>query len=85
MGLDYSDKKLLVGLLVGAGLGVAAALLLTSPRGSRARDALFAGALDVADRVMPRRGNSTSWRDRRTERAGRALSNRVGRLRSAGL
>jgi gas vesicle protein len=84
MSTGKSDRQLLVALLLGAGVGFAAALLIASGRKSRIPATLFEKARDAAERVKFRSSRATTWRDRRTERAGRTLMDRVERMRSAG-
>ncbi|HXV77662.1 MAG TPA: hypothetical protein VD788_15215 [Candidatus Polarisedimenticolaceae bacterium] len=81
---EGSGQKLLIGLLVGFGLGVAAALLLAPGGGARRRAALANAAREVADR-MTYVGRPDALVEKRTSRAGRALIDRLDRARSAGL
>jgi len=78
------DRKFLTGVLVGVGMGVATALLLAPLRGPRRRLAFVERTQDVADRVTTLVRGAESWRERRTERAGRTLTTRIERMRSAG-
>ena len=80
-----SNRDLLVGLAIGLGLGLVAALLLDPNSGARRRTRLAEGARDIADRVASLRDGSGTWRQRKTERAARTFMNRVERIRSAGL
>lgn len=67
-----SEKKFLIGLLVGAGVGLAVAVVLKprpAARPGRAPD------LDRGPQV---------WRNHRTKRAGKTLEKRIERMRSAG-
>lgn len=85
MANDASDRKLLIGLLVGVGLGMAAALLLAPGGGTRRRSILAECAREVADR-MSCLGRGTEMRqERKTERVGQALMNKIDRARVAGL
>jgi hypothetical protein len=79
-----SDRKLLLGLLIGASAGAAAALLLDPELRSRVRAALREGLHALAGGPD---GHSvkTAWRERRTERAGRTFQRRIENMRSAGL
>jgi len=72
-------NKFLIGLLIGAGLGVASVLLVNSVRASRRRVSPFRTLGVTGDRLASLRTA------RRAERANRTLMNRVGRIRSAGL
>jgi gas vesicle protein len=83
---SVSDKKFLVGLVVGLGLGlgVAAALLISPSGGSRRRSALSHRAREVADRMSSLRFGAEARHRRRVDRAGRALMDRIDRARSAG-
>ena len=80
-----SNKDLIVGLAIGLGLGLAAALLLDPNSGARRRTRLAERARDVADRVASLRDGSGTWRQRKTERTARTFMDRVERIRSAGL
>jgi len=84
MSSGRSDRQLLVALLVGAGVGFATALLIASGRKSRLSVTLLEKARDAADRVKIGSRRTTTWRDRKTERAGRTLMDTVERIRSAG-
>ena len=78
MSIDDLDKKLVIGILVGAILGFASALLLApGPRSRRRETAL--------DRVASSQSVPSPRGQRKTERAGRTLMERVERIRSAGL
>jgi gas vesicle protein len=85
MAKDRTSTGLIVGLAVGIGLGLAAALLLDPNSGSRRRTQLIDRARDVADRVASLTDGAGTWRQRKTERAARTVQNRVERIRSAGL
>ena len=85
MAKDGFNKDLIVGLAIGLGLGLVAALLLDPNSGARRRARLADGARDVADRVASLRQGPGSWRQRKTERAARTFMDRVERIRSAGL
>ena len=83
MASGRSDRQLVVGILLGVGVGLATALLLSAGRRSRLPATLFEKARDAADRVRIGK-RQTTWRDRKTERAGKTLMARVERIRSAG-
>jgi gas vesicle protein len=68
----------LLGLLIGAGVGLATAWLLDPKRGRKNRERLLGHARRVADRA-PR-----IWRERKIKRAGRTMDKRIDRIRSAG-
>jgi len=85
MAKDGSGKHLVVGLAIGMGLGLVAALLLDPHSGARRRSRLAERAREVADRVASLRDGSGTWRQRETERTARAFMDRVERIRSAGL
>lgn len=71
------ERKLLIGVLVGAGIGFAAGLLLASRR----RPGLAATPLERARY----RGNvEKAPSPRKTERTGRKLTQQIERIRSAG-
>jgi gas vesicle protein len=80
-----SDGKLLIGLLVGVGLGLATALLLAPSGGARRRSILAERAREVADCVRFLGRGTETRKERKTERVGQALMNRIERARSAGL
>jgi gas vesicle protein len=79
------NKDLIVGLAIGLGLGLAAALLLDPNNGARRRTLLAERTRDVVNSVVSLRNGSTTWRQRQTDRAARTFMNRVERIRSAGL
>lgn len=85
MAKDGSGKDLIVGLAIGLGLGLVAALLLDPNSGARRRTRLAERAREVADRVASLRNGSGTWRQRKTERTARTFMDRVERIRSAGL
>ncbi len=85
MSTGRPNRMLLIGLLVGAGLGFATVLLFAPRRGSGYRASLFDRARDVADQMTSIRRGPRAWHDRKTERAGRRLMDRIERIRSAGL
>jgi len=78
-----SDNKFLLGLLVGAGVGLVAAFLFDPKRGRHNRELLVDSARKVANRVTPERGHR-AWRRAKLERAGRKLKQRIQRIRSTG-
>jgi len=78
-----SDNKFLLGLLVGAGVGLVAAYLFDPKRGRRNRAVLLDSARKVANRVTPEGGHRAYGR-RKIERAGRKLEQRIQRIRSTG-
>jgi gas vesicle protein len=77
------DNKFLLGLLVGAGIGLAAAFLFDPKRGRLNRELLLDSARKVANRVTSEGGHRTRGR-RKIERAGRKLEQRIQRIRSTG-
>ena len=82
---DNHDRKFVLGLLVGVGLGVVTALLLDEKRRPKLRAALVEGTKELADRIGTLARDPEKRRERRTERAGRVLRKQVDRMRSAGL
>ena len=80
-----SDNRFLFGLLIGAGVGLAAAYLLDPKTGRQNRKMILDKAKQVADRVSSLESAPKVWRQRKIERAGRTLGKRVERLRTAGL
>ena len=68
------DKRFVIGVLVGAGLGLATALVLSRGRRLLFRASPLERARDVADRL---RASGRS--------AGRTLNKQIDRMRSAGL
>jgi len=76
-----SDNKFLIGLLVGAGVGLVAAFLFDPKRGRRNRGMILDGARSVAKRVIPEGGIRGQ---RKIDRAGRKLEKRIERIRSTG-
>ena len=85
MAMNNTDKKIVVGVVLGVGLGLAAALLLAPSSGARRRARLAERAREVADRVASLKKGPGSWRQRKNERARRTFMDRVERIRSAGL
>lgn len=79
------QNKVVLGILVGAGVGFAAALLLSPRHRTLLRSALIEGARDAADRVTCLTQGPEVWQERKMERQARTLANRVDRMRSAGL
>ena len=77
------DRNFMLGLLCGASLGLAAAVLLSPRCRSRVGVIVRDGVLELADRLTS--GGGEILRNRRTERAGRTLQDRIERMRSAGL
>ena len=80
-----SSKNVIVGLAIGLGLGLAAALLLDPSSGARRRTRLAERARDLANSLASPRNGPGTWRQRKTERAARTFLDRVERIRSAGL
>jgi gas vesicle protein len=85
MAMSDTDKKIVVGVVLGVGLGLAAALLFAPQSGAGRRARLAERAREVADRVASLKQGPGSWRQRKNERARRTFMNRVERIRSAGL
>jgi len=79
------QKKVLLGILVGAGVGFATALLLAPNHRTRLRTALLQGARDAAERVTCLAQGPDAWHERKIQREARTLASRVDRMRSAGL
>ena len=79
------QKKVLLGILVGAGVGFATALLLAPQHRTRLRTALLEGARDAAERVTCLAQGPRTWQERKIQREARTLASRVERMRSAGL
>ena len=79
------QKKVILGLLVGAGVGFATALLLAPQHRTRLRNALIEGARDAAERVTCLAQGPQAWQERKVEREARTLASKVDRMRSAGL
>lgn len=82
---DSIQRKIILGILVGAGVGFATALLLAPQNRTRLRTALIEGARDAAERVTCLAQGPDAWHERKTEREARTLKRRVDRMRSAGL
>jgi len=82
---DDSNRKLLIGLLIGLGVGAAAMWLLTSSGSERRRRVLADAARVVADRVSCLGRGVEVLENRRASRAERALTDRIDRARAAGL
>ena len=78
-----SDKKFLIGLLVGAGVGLAVAYLLDPEHGRRNRERIVDGARKVANRITHESGHG-AWGRHKIERAGRKLAKQIERARSTG-
>jgi gas vesicle protein len=79
------EKKVILGILVGAGVGFATAMLLAPRYRTRLREALLEGAKDAAERVTCLAQGPQAWHERKVEREARTLESRVDRMRSAGL
>jgi gas vesicle protein len=79
------QKKVILGILVGAGVGFATAMLLAPQHRTRLRTALLEGARDAAERVTCLAQGPNAWHERKVEREARTLESRVDRIRSAGL
>jgi len=79
------QKKVFLGILVGAGVGFATALLLAPQHRTRLRAALLDGARDAAERVTCLARGPNAWQERKIQREARTLASRVERMRSAGL
>jgi len=79
------QNKVFLGILLGAGVGFAAALLLAPQQRTRLRAALLEGARDAAERVTCMARGPNAWYERKTTREARTLSDRIERMRSAGL
>jgi gas vesicle protein len=85
MAKGRSGTGVIIGLAVGVGLGLVAALLLDPNNGARRRARLAEGARGIADRVASLPDASGAWRERQSERVARTFMDRVERIRSAGL
>jgi gas vesicle protein len=68
MSTDGSEKRFLIGLLVGLGVGFATAVLLASSRGARGGSTFRERALDLADRVVSLGRSPETIHQRRLER-----------------
>lgn len=79
------QKKVILGILVGAGVGFATAMLLAPQHRTRLRTALLEGAKDAAERMTCLAQGPQAWHERKVEREARTLKSRVDRMRSAGL
>jgi gas vesicle protein len=79
------QRKILLGILVGAGVGFATALLLAPQHRTRLRTALLEGARDAAERVTCLAQGPRARQERKIQREARTLASRVERMRSAGL
>jgi gas vesicle protein len=82
---DNNQSKLLLGILVGAGVGFAAGLLLAPRQRTRLRGALIDGAREAVERVSCLARGPNAWYERKTAREARTLADRIERMRSAGL
>ena len=80
-----SNKKLLLGLVVGAGLGVAMAYYLSPASGARRRAELLENIAEIFDRLRSPGRDASDKKDFKTERAGRTLLGRIERFRTAGM
>jgi gas vesicle protein len=85
MAIHVTDRKLLAGFLIGAGVGATAALLLEPKLRARLRKLLVDGAYDVAAGIDALRHGADSWHNRKDDRNNKALQKRLDRMRTAGL
>jgi gas vesicle protein len=85
MTTDKSNKKLFLGILVGAGLGVVTAYLLSPTEGARRRAALLERVVDICDQLRSLGRDAAEKKDLKTERACRTLLDRIERFRTAGM
>ena len=85
MASDKSNKKIFLGLVVGAGLGIAAAYYLSPTMGARRRAELLETIAEICDRLRSLGRDATDTKDFKTERACRTLLDRIERFRTAGM
>ena len=85
MATEKSNTKLFLGLLVGAGLGVAAAYFLSPSEGARRRAGLLEKIADICDQLQLLGRDASDKKDFKTERACRTLLDRIERFRTAGM
>ena len=85
MATEKSNKKLFLGILVGAGLGMVTAYFLSPTEGARRRAALLEKVADICDQLRSLGRDASDERDFKTERACRTLLDRIERFRTAGM
>ena len=68
------QRKVFLGILAGAGVGFAAALLLAPQHRTRLRTALLEGAREAAERVTCLARGPNAWYERKTRRQARTRS-----------
>jgi gas vesicle protein len=85
MANEKSNKKLFLGLALGAGLGIAAAYYLSPTAGARRRDELLEKIAEICDRLRSLGSDASGNKDFKTERACRTLLDRIERFRTAGM
>ena len=85
MASDKSNGKLFLGLVVGAGLGMAAAYYLSPTEGARRRAELLDRIVEICDQLRALGRDAPAKKDLTTERACRTLQDRIERFRNAGM
>ena len=83
--METSNKKLLLGVLVGAGLGMAAAYYFSPTAGARRRAELLDTIAEILDRLQSPGRDASERKDFKTERVSRKMADRIERFRSAGM
>ena len=85
MVMETSNKKLFIGLLVGAGLGMVTAYFLSPSEGARRRAEFLEKVADICDQLRSLGRDAYDRKDLKTERACRTLLDRIERFRTAGM
>lgn len=83
--MNDSDRKMLLGFLLGASVGIGTVLLLDPGKRSRLRAFLIDGADEIAALVGTLGQGRYTRRERKAERADRRLLKRIDDIRSSGL
>ena len=83
--MNESDRKLVLGFLLGTGVGVGTMLLLNPKVRERIRALLMASVDDVAAGMETIGQGLDAWREKKTEKTGRRLQKYVNSIRASGL
>lgn len=84
MAMNDTNRKLLLGFLLGAGFGAAVSLLLQPGMRNKLARLLADGAGDVADAMAALADNRSSFKQRKSDRADKKIERRMNNMRAAG-